>query len=67
MKSTATLCKTIKKRKAARKEMWQWRFISLAGILLFITLVTFNPVPGFIAWGIIAIILITDKDVRRRF
>lgn len=47
--------------------MWQWRFVSLAGILLFITLVTFNPVPGFIAWGIIAIILITDKDVRRRF
>lgn len=67
MKSTAKSCATIKQRKAYRKEMWQWRFLSLAGILLITTFVTFNPIPGFIAWGIIAIILITDADIRRRF
>ena len=67
MKSTAKLCRTIKKRKQERKEMWQWRFISLAGILLILTFITMDAIPGFIACGIIATILITDADIRRRF
>ena len=67
MKSTATLCKTIKKRKEARKELWMYRFLSLALILIAISLVTFDAIPGLVGTGIIIAILIADSNIRRKF
>lgn len=67
MKSTAKLCRTIKKRKEARKELWMYRFLSLALILLYISLITFNAIPGLVGTGIIIAILIADSDIRRKF
>ena len=67
MKSTATLCKTIKKRKEARKELWMYRFLSLALILIATSLVTLDAIPGLVGTGIIIAILIADSNTRRKF
>ena len=67
MKSTATLCKTIKQRKAARKELWTYRLLSLALILLFASFISFNAIPGLVGTGIIIAIVIADSNIRRKF
>ena len=67
MKSTATLCRTIKKRKEARKELWTYRLLSLALVLMFASFITFNAIPGLVGTGIIIALLIADSNLRRKF
>lgn len=67
MSSTAKLCRTIKQRKAARKELWTYRFLSLALALILASLISFNAIPGLVGTGIIIAILISDNNIRRKF
>lgn len=67
MSSTAKLCRTIKARKEAYKEMWQTRILCVAATMLYVSIFTTEGFMGLIAIAIIIVLLIMDSDIRRKF